>query len=39
MDGAPSHRTIHGRKAALDGDKLACGAALIAGRQRRAKHQ
>ncbi|OLG30815.1 paar motif family protein, partial [Xanthomonas oryzae pv. oryzae] len=25
--------------AALDGDKLACGAALIAGRQRHAKHQ
>ncbi|OLG94313.1 paar motif family protein, partial [Xanthomonas oryzae pv. oryzae] len=25
--------------AALDGDKLACGATLIAGRQRHAKHQ
>ncbi|WP_306170262.1 PAAR domain-containing protein [Xanthomonas oryzae] len=39
IEGASSHLNIHGRKAALDGDKLACGAALIAGRQRHAKHQ
>ncbi|RBC36825.1 PAAR domain-containing protein, partial [Xanthomonas oryzae] len=39
IEGASSHLNIHGRKAALDGDKLACGATLIAGRQRRAKHQ
>ncbi|MGS0516388.1 PAAR domain-containing protein [Xanthomonas oryzae pv. oryzicola] len=39
IEGTSSHLNIHGRKAALDGDKFACGAALIAGRQRRAKHQ
>ncbi|WP_141696495.1 PAAR domain-containing protein, partial [Xanthomonas cerealis] len=36
---ASSHLNIHGRRAALDGDTLACGATLIAGRQDRAKHK
>ncbi|WP_305956408.1 PAAR domain-containing protein [Xanthomonas oryzae] len=39
IEGASSHLNIHGRKAALDGDKLACGATLIAGRQGRLKFQ
>ncbi|MGS0573984.1 PAAR domain-containing protein [Xanthomonas oryzae pv. oryzicola] len=39
IEGASSHLNIHGCKAALNGDKLACGATLIAGRQRHAKHR
>ncbi|MFC7521207.1 PAAR domain-containing protein [Xanthomonas populi] len=37
--GASSQLNIHRRRAALDGDKLACGATLIAGQQGRARHQ